>query len=75
MNFLLDRDAPAWAREIARLKSEIGACATDAPITPTGRMTGEFTWRCEHGRLKGVLELAPTPSIGIQTLILSVVRS
>lgn len=60
MNFLLDRDAAAWSRKLAALKAEVGDCETAAPIEATGDLSGDFTWRCEHGRVKGSLTLAPT---------------
>jgi CubicO group peptidase (beta-lactamase class C family) len=63
MNFLLDR-----------LKSEVGTCDTSAPIAATGAHTGDFTWRCEHGRLEGSLMLAPTRPPGIQELQLSPIK-
>ena len=66
MDFLLDRSAESWARELGRLKRQAGACDTAAPITPTGALAGEFTWACEHGRLKGSLLLAPTHPPTIQ---------
>jgi CubicO group peptidase (beta-lactamase class C family) len=71
MNFLLDRSAEGWARELARLKAQVGACDASAAITPTGSLTGEFTWKCEHGRLRGSLELAPTRPARIQELKLA----
>jgi CubicO group peptidase (beta-lactamase class C family) len=74
MNFLLDRDAEHWSRELAKLKSEVGTCDTSAPIAATGAHTGDFTWRCEHGRLEGSLMLAPTRPPGIQELQLSSIK-
>ncbi|HEY0113293.1 MAG TPA: serine hydrolase domain-containing protein [Allosphingosinicella sp.] len=73
MNFLMDRSPQNWARELARLKDEVGACDTASPITPTGALTGTFTWRCERGRISGNLLLAPTTPAGIQALRMSVV--
>ena len=70
MNFLLDRDADGWSRDLARLKSDVGECETTAPITPTGALSGDFTWRCAHGRLKGSLSLAPTLPPRIQEWVL-----
>ena len=70
MNFLLDRDADAWSRELAKLKTEVGDCDTTAPVEPTGALSGDFTWRCTHGRLKGSLALAPTQPPGIQEWVL-----
>jgi hypothetical protein len=67
MNFLLDRDADAWSRKLAALKAEVGDCETAAPIEATGDLSGDFTWRCEHGRVKGSLTLAPTRPARIQS--------
>ena len=74
MNFLLDRDAGHWSKEIARLKSQVGDCETASPITPTGALSGDFTWTCAHGRLGGSLLLAPTRPERIQALDLSVIN-
>src|SRR3954469_22355921 len=71
MNFLMDRDAEHWAREMAALKADVGACEATAPIQPTGALSGEFTWRCERGRVRGQLLLAPTRAPRIQSLTLT----
>lgn len=71
MNFLLDRDAAAWARELGSLAAKVGACDTASPLTPTGALSGEFTWRCAHGRVRGNLLLAPTRPARIQALRLA----
>ncbi len=68
MNFLMDRDAQHWARELSALKTEVGTCDTTSAITPTGALSGDFNWRCEHGRVKGELLLAPTDATRIQAL-------
>ena len=68
MNFFLDRSAEAWGRELARLKAQAGRCETGAPITATGSLSGEFTWRCDKGRVTGRLLLAPTRPPRIQAL-------
>jgi CubicO group peptidase (beta-lactamase class C family) len=73
MNFLLDRSEENWAREFARLKTEAGACETNAPITATGAMAGTFAWRCERATLQGQLLLAPTTPPTIQALRFRVV--
>jgi serine-type D-Ala-D-Ala carboxypeptidase/endopeptidase len=73
MNFLLDRDAGHWSRDLAKLKSEIGDCDSSAPLTATGALAGEFTWRCSHGRLKGSLLLSPTRPARIQQLKLATI--
>jgi serine-type D-Ala-D-Ala carboxypeptidase/endopeptidase len=71
MNFLIDRSAEGWTRELASLKAQVGDCETNAPIAATGALSGNFTWRCEHGRLNGSLLLAPTRPPRIQSLYLS----
>jgi hypothetical protein len=71
MNFLMDRDAVHWARYLADLKTDVGTCDTGSPISPTGELSGEFTWRCARGRVRGQLLLAPTPAPRIQSLTLS----
>jgi CubicO group peptidase (beta-lactamase class C family) len=68
MNFLLDRDADGWTRDLARLKAQVGDCQTSDPLTASGELTGDFIWRCKHGRVKGSLELAPTRPPRIQAL-------
>ncbi len=68
MNFLMDRDAAHWSRDLAELKRGLGECDTDVPITPDGNMAGSFTWTCATGRLKGSLILAPTAGAAIQEL-------
>jgi serine-type D-Ala-D-Ala carboxypeptidase/endopeptidase len=71
MNFLMDRDAEHWARDLAALKAEVGTCETAAPIAPTGGLSGDFTWTCERGRVRGSVLLAPTKSPRIQALSLT----
>ncbi len=71
MNFLLDRDAPGWSRDLATLKKKVGDCDTTAPVTATGALAGEFTWRCAHGRVTGSVLLAPTNPPRIQSLQLT----
>ena len=60
MNFLLDRDAASWSSELAKLKSSVGDCDTNSPVDSTGALSGNYTWRCTHGRLHGSLLLTPT---------------
>jgi hypothetical protein len=71
MNFVLDRSAEGWAQDLARLRKQLGDCDTSAPITPTGQLSGTFTWRCGSGRLEGTLLLAPTHPPRIQSLELA----
>jgi hypothetical protein len=70
MNFLLDRSAEGWAGHLTSLKSEVGDCDTSDAMVATGTLSGDFTWRCDHGRLRGSLLLAPTNPPGIQALSL-----
>jgi len=74
MNFLMDRSAENWAREFDRLRTQSGACATDAPIIATGNLAGRFTWTCERADIQGAILLAPTNPPGIQALRLSVAQ-
>jgi serine-type D-Ala-D-Ala carboxypeptidase/endopeptidase len=68
MNFLLDRTAENWMRELGRLKAQVGECDVSTPPRATGAPSGEFVSRCGHGRLRGSLELAPTQPPRIQEL-------
>ena len=72
MNFLMDRSAENWAREFARLKDQAGECRTDAPITATGALSGQFLWFCDRATIQGNLLLAPTSPPTIQALRLGV---
>lgn len=67
-NLLLDRDAPRWRRLIADVKAEVGACKTDEPVRPLSAMEGRFAWTCEHGRVSGRVQRAPTRRVEIQAL-------
>ncbi len=71
MNFLMDKDAEHWARDIAALKAQVGACDTSSPVRPTGALSGAFTWTCATGRVRGDILLAPTPTPQIQALSFS----
>jgi serine-type D-Ala-D-Ala carboxypeptidase/endopeptidase len=71
MNFLMDRDAAHWARDITALKAAVGQCDTSTPVVPSAALSGSFTWRCEHGRVTGRLLLAPTRAPQIQALSLT----
>ena len=68
MNFLMDRSAENWARELSSIKTAVGACETDSPIVPNGAMAGNFDWKCQRGRLQGQVLLAPTRPPTIQAL-------
>jgi serine-type D-Ala-D-Ala carboxypeptidase/endopeptidase len=68
MNVLLDRDSAGWGRDLANLKKQVGECDTTAPVAATSALSGEFTWRCAHGRVTGSVLLAPTHPPRIQSL-------
>lgn len=68
MNFLMDKDAAHWSQALAVVKQQAGACQTDAPISPTGAMSGSFTWTCTTGRVRGSIILGPTKEVTIQEL-------
>jgi hypothetical protein len=40
----------------------------------TGLLSGEFVWRCSHGRVRGSLTLAPTQPPRIQALSLRAIH-
>lgn len=67
-NVLMDRDAAAWAKLIAGVKAEVGACAASEAIKPISAMEGNFTWTCAHGRVQGRVQRGPTPALTIQAL-------
>jgi D-alanyl-D-alanine-carboxypeptidase/D-alanyl-D-alanine-endopeptidase len=71
-NFLMDRGAEGWRRDLTDLKKKVGDCDTSAPMEPTGALSGNFTWRCSHGRISGSVLLAPTQPSGIQSIKLAV---
>ena len=71
-NMPLDRDAARWRTLLARLRAEVGACATDEAVTPTSAMEGRFVWTCEHGRIAGRVQRAPVQDMKLQALDLSV---
>ena len=67
-NVLMDRDAKGWAKLIDGLKATVGACAAEEAVTPVSAMEGKFAWTCEHGRVTGRVQRAPTPAIALQAL-------
>ena len=67
-NVLLDRTAARWKTLITDLSSELGPCAADEPIKPLSAMEGRFSWTCEHGRLNGRVQRAPTQTLALQAL-------
>jgi CubicO group peptidase (beta-lactamase class C family) len=74
-NFLLDRSAESWRRQLLHTRSQVGHCETGAPVTATGALAGTFTWACERGRIDGNILLAPTATPQIQALRLNPVAN
>jgi D-alanyl-D-alanine-carboxypeptidase/D-alanyl-D-alanine-endopeptidase len=74
MNVLLDRDAPHWARELARLKAVVGACPATAVVAARSAMQGAFIWTCERGKIAGSFLLAPTPTVTLQRFDFEIVK-
>jgi CubicO group peptidase (beta-lactamase class C family) len=71
-NFLLDRSADGWKRDLAAIRAKVGACERDMPIYPRGQLSANFRWVCEKGTVDGFLLLAPTNPPSIQQLRLTV---
>jgi D-alanyl-D-alanine-carboxypeptidase/D-alanyl-D-alanine-endopeptidase len=67
-NMLMDRDPPRWKKLVDGLKVEVGTCHMDEAITPVSAMEGKFVWTCEHGRIAGRVQRAPTPEMKLQAL-------
>lgn len=71
-NFLLDRSAANWRRDLRAIEARVGACERDMPLFPRGALSASFRWLCERGTVDGFLLLAPTTPVTIQQLRLSV---
>lgn len=67
-NVALDKDVADRRQEIAQLKTEMGACNTDAPITAISAMEGTFEWSCERGSVAGRVQRAPTSAVQLQVI-------
>ena len=59
MNFLMDRDAAGWSRDLAKSRRRLGNATRPRPSSHR-RHGREFKWRCTHGRVTGSVLLAPT---------------
>jgi CubicO group peptidase (beta-lactamase class C family) len=71
-NFLMDRSAADWNRDLAGIRSRVGACEKDMPVHARGAMSANFRWLCERGTVDGEILLAPTRPMTIQKLRLAV---
>ena len=67
-NMVMDRDAAAWKALLTSVAAEVGVCRGDEAIVPVSAMEGRFNWTCEHGRIAGRVQRAPTPAVTIQAL-------
>ncbi|MBY0368717.1 MAG: beta-lactamase family protein, partial [Burkholderiaceae bacterium] len=74
MNFLMDRDAAGWARDLAALKAEVGACDLSPEPQPSHAQAAHFEWRCERGRVDGDLLLEPSATPRLQSLELARIK-
>ena len=72
MNVLLDSDAAHRNAEIAAIKRRLGSCRSPEPFTSDSALSATAIFRCDRGRLKARLVLAPTTPATIQTYALSV---
>ncbi len=72
-NFFLDRDKTRWNRQLQELRNEAGQC-TKSDLQPGGRVSGQFTWTCERGRIAGFLIQSPLNPGEVQQLHLRLLR-
>lgn len=67
-NVLMDHDPAGWAKLVADVKVDVGACPADEPVKPISAMEGKFSWTCAHGRVDGRVQRAPTRAMALQAL-------
>jgi CubicO group peptidase (beta-lactamase class C family) len=67
-NMPLDHDATYWRKTLADLRAQVGACTMEEPVKPSSAMEGRFTWTCDHGRIAGRVQRAPTNDMKLQAL-------
>lgn len=75
VNFLMDRSAENWSNEIAKLKMQVGECATVDSFKADTAMSGTYRWTCQRGQLDGQVLLAPTTPATVQAWRIRVVQS
>jgi CubicO group peptidase (beta-lactamase class C family) len=68
MNFLMDRSKENWAKELAKMNAQLGACNVVAEEIATGALSANFKWTCEKGVMEGQVLLAPTSPPTLQAL-------
>ncbi len=74
MNFVMDRSADNWEKELAGLKTQVGECAKVDSLKADSAMSGTYRWSCERGEIDGQLLLAPTNPPTIQAWRMRVVQ-
>lgn len=67
-NLFLDRSKESRRQELEELRSRVGACQPDGPFDAENALRGEWTMRCERGRLRVSVTLAPTMPPQVQYL-------
>ena len=72
-NFFLDRSEDRWNSQLEAIRSEAGEC-THSDLQPSGRLSGDFEWSCETGRVTGYLVQSPLNPADIQMLHLRIMR-
>jgi len=67
-NLYLDRSKESRRHELEELRARVGACHPDGPFDAENALRGEWTMRCERGRLRVSVTLAPTMPPRVQYL-------
>ena len=67
-NMPLDRNAAQWKKILTDLRDQVGPCTMEEALRPSSAMEGKFTWTCEHGRIAGRVQRAPTNEVKLQAL-------
>lgn len=68
VNLFLDESKDRRQRHITGLRSSVGVCKTDAPMTVENALRGSWTMQCEKGDLRVAITLAPTMPPKVQYL-------
>lgn len=71
-NFFQDRSVKRWNAQLADMKAAAGACKSDAPLSPDGRLAGSFEWTCKDARILGSVTMEPVDAGEIAELRLRV---
>lgn len=68
MNLYLDESKDRRQRAIAALLSEVGQCRDEGPFAVENALRGQWMMRCDRGRLRVAITLAPTIPAKVQYL-------